>query len=1188
MNSIIENCVQNPYDRVKFTSLVKNIADFKPSLQSIGVSESEKVEEFYELGEGKLKDGKRFYALEVRLKEIDLEKSQVYQARLVANLLKRELVDFAFVSYYKKTEEAWKLALVYIDIKDENGRLVVQKSDPRRFYFVVGKGIPTHTAETQISLLYGKENSFADILNAFSLERVTKKFYEEVAAMFYRLVGGTTSLNGRQVNYRSGELRIPGNNHEDKKMFGIRLLDRLVFSWFLKKKVSRQGRPLIPNEVLSKTAVKNYKLFLKEAGFHLDNYYHDVLEPLFFEVMNKPQAQRIERVRKVAIFNEIPFLNGGLFEPRREDFYELDEKTGLSKNVNTISVPNKWFEELFEVFERYNFTVDENTPVDVELSIEPEMLGRIFENLLAELEEETRETARKATGSYYTPRPIVEFMVDESLKRYLKDKTGIPEEKLKNLSSYYAEVDLSDAEKKSVIGALNELKVIDPACGSGAFPIGLLQKALLILQKIDPDNKLWFQENLNRISDPALKEEFRRKLQDEDLNYIRKLSIIKNSIYGIDIQPMATEIAKLRTFLTLIVDASADSFKPNMGIEPLPNLEFKFVTANSLIDIEAVEGMLGKSGEGQSYIFGEQQFFSDFERLASEYFLESDPRKKQMLRSSIEKLIDNKVGEKIATIKDLGRSLDIRKAHLKEKENEKSIKDLSSKIDLWNSYKNIFTGDTVGFFTIKYFFPELKDGFDIVIANPPYVGEKGHKEIFREIAKGKLKHFYQRHMDIFYFFFHLSLNIGNENSNIAFITTNYYPTATSGKKLRQDFKNRAIIKNLINFNELKIFESAIGQHNMITILGKGQNENVIAHTCITHRQGIANPKVLQQIMNGDDTETDYYKVSQKDLYDGDEYYIRLTESSENLDNPIQIILDKINSQSVLLGIICNVNQGIVTGADKVSKKHIEKYKITARVGDGIFVLNKRELHSKNIKVKSTHIKPWFKNSDINKYSTSLNTNNFVLYFKDKKEKQYIEPSILKHFEVFKHLLIARLSVCKKNQFQWNIVSKWINRGEYYLLFYPRKQEIFESPKIVAPQRSLQNTFGYNEIPWYASADVYFITERDKSVSLKYILALLNSKLYYLWLYHRGKRKGEMLELYQKPLSEIPIKKVSPADQQPFISLVDKILSITKDDDYLENSTKQIKVKEYERQVDQMVYKLYGLTDDEIKIVEGEK
>ena len=147
---------------------------------------------------------------------------------------------------------------------------------------------------------------------------------------------------------------------------------------------------------------------------------------------------------------------------------------------------------------------------------------------------------------------------------------------------------------------------------------------------------------------------------------------------------------------------------------------------------------------------------------------------------------------------------------------------------------------------------------------------------------------------------------------------------------------------------------------------------------------------------------------------------------------------------------------------------------------------------------------------------------------------------------------------------------------------------FESPKILVPYRSSSNIFGYNEIPWYGLTDIYFITSQNTEIQLKYVLALLNSKLYYQWLYHKGKRKGNTLELFYGPLSEIPIKKISGYEQKPFVNLVDKILSITKDEDYLQNPHKQARVKELEREIDQLVYKLYGLTEEEIRIVEGEE
>lgn len=515
--------------------------------------------------------------------------------------------------------------------------------------------------------------------------------------------------------------------------------------------------------------------------------------------------------------------------------------------------------------------------------------------------------------------------------------------------------------------------------------------------------------------------------------------------------------------------------------------------------------------------------------------------------------------------------------------------DLSSNIKCGNSligtdyFSNMLFYDDALWNEIKPFdwhkeFPKVfqNGGFDVIIGNPPYIGEKGHKEIFEKVKNGTLCDFYVGKMNYFYFFFHLALNIVRDNGIIAFITTNYYITALGGKKLREDLYNRATIKKLINFNELKIFKSATGQHNMITILQKGKNKNELANTCITHRKGHATSEILQKIFSGDDDETDYYQITQENLYDGNEHYIRLIP---NDNEPIQKILDKIKAQGIYLGIICNVNPGVITGADKVSKKHINEYDIKAKVGDGIFVLSDYEVKQLDLTDKEKEIlKPFFKNSDIYRWYTNSQNNDLLLFLGKKLNEEYISQNyknIYQHLSKYKYILLEKRKNLNEKLDKWFSLHKGTA--------HPKK---FIYPKIVAPQRSPRNTFGYNEIPWYASADVYFITQKDENVSLKYILALLNSKLYYIWLYYRGKRKGEILELIAKPLSEIPIKKIAKDDQQPFIDLVDKILAITKDDDYLENPVKQEMVKEYERQIDQMVYKLYDLTEEEIKIVEG--
>lgn len=422
-------------------------------------------------------------------------------------------------------------------------------------------------------------------------------------------------------------------------------------------------------------------------------------------------------------------------------------------------------------------------------------------------------------------------------------------------------------------------------------------------------------------------------------------------------------------------------------------------------------------------------------------------------------------------------------------------------------------------------------------------------------------------MDLFYFFFHLALNIAADNSQVAFITTNYFPTAYGAKKLRNDFKARSTVRNMINFNELKIFESALGQHNMITVLEKSYNKKTIAVTCISQRRGVATAEVLQQMVNGNDTKTHYYNVAQKDLYDGDECYIRLTGSKQSND-PTQKILEKIKEQGERLGAICDVKVGARSGIDKISKTHLQ---IDSRynLNEAVFVVS-QGFYDKIPPNERILVKPLFKNSDIHRYFNETTTDQYLLYIGRKTNIDRF-PFLKKHLKRFKPLI-------KK--------IRGLNGEPWYSLVRTREERIFKAPKIVIPQRSRVNDFSFNSHDFYCSSDVYYVVNKknDSSVDLKYTISLLNSKLYYLWLYHRGKRKGETLELYQKPLSEIPIKQLSGKDQKPFIAIVDEILTITTSEDYPSSESKQAKVKQLENQIDLMVYKLYDLSDKEIKIV----
>ncbi len=937
---------------------------------------------------------------------------------------------------------------------------------------------------TEIKDFTNKSAVHTALWESFDLQPLNKKFYAGISERFIIL--------------RQHLIKEEIFDEKHSSMFANRLIGRVIFTWFLDKKG-------IINPTLK---------YFDSQSFESDNeYYKTKLERLFFGVLNTPVEER-EYKDEVT-----PFLNGGLFEARANDLYK----------DNKLSFPKNYFDDLFDFLSAYNFTTDESTSQFQQVAIDPEMLGRIFENLLAEITEETGEQARKAKGAFYTPREIVDYMCKESLREYLKTK--LTEDTYRDQRLFQL-IDASDRDfqdqdhnwrrdwkpyKDAILSALDDLKVLDPACGSGAFPIGMLQLLVRVYERLEP-----------RFD-----------------GYKAKLQIIERNIYGVDIEPMAVEIARLRTWLSIIVDEESDSRK----IKPLPNLEFKFVCANSLIGLNKNE---------QVELYGDDVGLEgNLRDLRDAYFNTESLNKKKKLRNDYDQLINKGSGLWGESVKS---------------------KQLKTYIP--------FDNESVA----SFFDPDFMFGiktFSIIIANPPYIGNRGNEKIFQAVTNSDLgKRFYTRWMDYFYFFFHFALDKTDEDSQIAFITTNYYVTATGGTKLRQDIKDRANIKRLINFNEFKIFESALGQHNMITILSKKKKgkdvDECISKNSITSKKGIAKLNDLQMILNGEDKETSYYDIEQSDLYDGDDLQIRIGGIKKNINNKYDVneVFSKMKDTSVPLESITKITTGIVTLSDTFSDSHLRKFPdIKSKKGEGIYVLTQEELENINLpneEIKK-YIKPFFKNSDIKKYYSKTKNELWLIYIKDEGIPIKLSSALIKHFERFKDLIVALKSNFLKNKIASSIVKKWFNNGNYFVLFTPKKTEYFDGPKIVAPYRSKSNTFAYNETPWFSSKDVAFILPTDKSFSIKYILAILNSSLVYKWLYFRGKRKGETLELYQKPLSDIPIKIISEEAQEPFITLVDKILEIN-------NNNSSESTREIEDQIDELVLNLYGLTEEEKEIV----
>lgn len=675
----------------------------------------------------------------------------------------------SLVAFHSMDTDQWRISLLTAKPTIEGGQVVTRLSNPRRFSYLLGPRSKLTTPSKQL-LSRGMVADFEDLSKRFAVEVVNNEFYKEIASLYDELVGTDEQL---------GVLTYPSTTDAAHE-FAVRLIGRIIFCWFLREKLSPSGTPLVPPEVLSRESAS------------ADNYYHRVLAPLFFEVLNKHLRAR-DDIFQNPPYSSIPYLNGGLFSPDADDYYKFDRVAKVSM-ASHVDVPDSWIRKLFDLLELYNFTVDENTSFDVDLSIDPEMLGRIFENLLARINPETGETVRRGTGSFYTPREIVEYMVDESLKAYLGNTTTLSPDRVSALVSYDhddgAGNNLGAEERAQVLKALGSAKILDPACGSGAFPIGILQKIVFILQKVDPDSKSWLKKQLVGAS-PELRHHLEEEFRNKNFDYLRKLGVIRESIYGVDIQPIATEISRLRCFLTLVVDQSVEDSAPNRGIEPLPNLDFKFVTANSLIGLEQ-EGAGTSGGGDQTGLFEDRSGIAELKDLRSEYFSSHNSERDAL-----------KLRFSQAQNEMLQRMID---------QHSHGYAELTKKISSWNPFAHQVT---------NWFDPEwmfgISDGFDIVIGNPPYYKENDDKRRFEGLRGLEC---YQGKMDVWYLFGGLGIDLLKLDGTLCYIATNNWVTNAGARKFINKTLKETRYLQLIDFGSFFVFESSSIQ-TMVMLFRKG-------------------------------------------------------------------------------------------------------------------------------------------------------------------------------------------------------------------------------------------------------------------------------------------------------------------------------------------------------------------------------
>lgn len=665
-----------------------------------------------------------------------------------------------------------------------------------------------------------------------NIQLLNKRFFLEIRNWFYWARLHTGFPDGAQKD-------AEGRDSESL----IRLLTRMIFCWFLREK------GLIPDGIFSERLAGQLLLDWNTEDFDKGTqgrYYKAILQNLFFATLNTPASERkfrsgrsfqgknkhygdqrffrhiglfIEKAPVEELYRSIPFLNGGLFENLDEFPGPNDPSVTKEKRVDGFSdvaskqptVPDYLFfgqerpvpeiaillgesvppkaRGLIHIFRDYKFTIEENTSIEEDIALDPELLGRAFENLLAAVNPETGTVARKSTGSFYTPREIVNYMIEEALVRHLHtalNTVGVItqdlEERLRELISEEKESHrFRGIEVEKIVDILGQLRILDPGCGSGAFPMGILQRLVHILRKLDPGNERWKTAKL-----VALPGEMREKAEEvfrtESFDYTRKLELIKDCIYGVDIQPTAIQISKLRFFLSLVIEQRDSSH-----IRPLPNLETKFICANSLLNPRRPEGwdlfVHQIEPKERSLLDVRARYFFALTRKEKDNCRLEDRRLRQELKNFIE---------------NLGGSC----AHL-----------LASDVAAWDPYKT----DSVA----AYFDPEsmfgVRDGFDITIGNPPYVRADEQSDWNRRqrqqiLASSQYETLWEK-WDLFVPFIERSYKLLRPGGVTSLIVSDAFCHSKYAQKPQNWYLKNARILRLDFCSDLKIFDA--GVHNLV-------------------------------------------------------------------------------------------------------------------------------------------------------------------------------------------------------------------------------------------------------------------------------------------------------------------------------------------------------------------------------------
>jgi adenine-specific DNA-methyltransferase len=1170
---LIAETFEQPYDETRYRRFIKELfneiddkndgAMFKLSGNMVHERKAfgDYVKSYARLGKYKSPDNKEIDILAVKLaRETSVERARTAQRNFIASYLNGarggKLKDAAIVAFYHDELEQWRFSLVCMNYRlkeKEDGKIKVEQelTPARRYSFLVGVGEPSHTAQSYLfDLLKDDRNNptLSALEASFNVEKVSDEFFEEYRELFNELTDELDSLVKKDKKiakeFSEKDVNLPD--------FAKKLMGQLVFLYFIQKKgwlgVERDSKWGIgPKDFLN-------MLFEKKVTEY-SNFFNDILEPLFYDALanerDKPYFSQLKC--------KIPFLNGGLFEPI----------CGYDWKKTDIVIKNEVFKKILDTFNLYNFTVREDEPLDKEVAVDPEMLGKVFERLM-----EVKD--RKSAGAYYTPREIVHYMCQESLINYLATEMEGKVEKqdiedLIHIGDFAIENDTAKKEgsktysydmpkairenAKTIDEKLISIKICDPAIGSGAFPVGMMHEIVKSRQALTP-----------HITDKTGRNAY---------NF--KRHAIHESIYGVDINPSAVDIAKLRLWLSLVVDE--ENYEE---IKPLPNLDYKIMQGDSLLEeFEGVklfdERILSKDeGSNKARKNEIKVKIKELQKQVFKLHAKGNVAEEERLKAELKDL--NKAlkkldapdadknaqgnlleGEspakkkaeelKLMQQKFFEESRATEKGRLKEKI-EKLIWELiemslveQGKESVLEKVKQYKKSNSRPFFLWKLYFEdvfEVKGGFDVVIGNPPYIQlQKFKGDPLQNAYKQHGYTVYDSNGDIYCLFYENGLRVLKKSGVLCFITSNKWMRAAYGELLRDYF----IRNNPINLIDLgpDVFTSATVDTNIIMVQ---KSDNTRKLKALNMNQSLSDKIDIADYVAENSFELS--NVGAGPWVVGNEEEQKVNKKIEKIGKPL-----KEWDIKIYFGVKTGLNEAFII--DQVTyDKLVSEDKKSSKILKPI--LRGRDIEKYGYIWGGQWVIATFPvlGIDINEFSA---VKKYLLnYGKEKLEQSG---------KIFKDGTKAR----KKTG------SKWFETQDNIAY-----HEEFLKGKVIWKRIGSILRFGYDTKGYYGQDSTCIMTGKN----LKYICAFMNSKVGQMQLFDKAPKTGtgDLIVSVQAidPLLVPPITAKNKNIIKKIEIFVDEIFIVKK-----KNPDEDI--THFEHKIDEQIYRLFDLIPEEIKMIE---